>query len=142
MYSRILLMRSHPKTSSWFIVRPSPCSASDRPRDAPRLYQVNDPSHLHCFASSWRPRNVPFFFFSNVAASAGYHQVTRRVSSVRPSPQRGTSLLRAREMRPRACGIYSRKHRRTHSRATKARFYASSGRLLNENWRRVDTKAM
>jgi hypothetical protein len=60
---------------------------------------------------------------------------------VRPSPRRGTSLLRARVMRPRACGIYLRKHHRTRSRATKARFYASSGRLSNENWLPVDTKA-
>jgi len=139
MCSRILLTRSRPKISSWFIVHPSPCSASDRPRDAPRLYQVNYP-HLPLLRVVLAPAKR--FFFPNVAPSACYHQVTRRVSSVPPSPQRETSLLRAREMRPRACGIYSRKHHRTHSQATKVRFYASSGRLLNENWRRVDTKAM
>ena len=70
------------------------------------------------------------------------HQATHHQSSVHLSPQRGTSLRRAPGIPMRVCGICSRKRRRTRCPATKAGFYASSGRLGNENWRRGDTTAM
>ena len=70
------------------------------------------------------------------------HQATHRRYSVHLSPQRGTSLRRAREIPMHACGICLRKRLRTRCPDTKGGFYASSGRLWNGNWPRGDTTAM
>ena len=69
-------------------------------------------------------------------------QVIHLQYSARRSPQRGISLPRAQEMPMHAYGICSRKRLLTRSPGTKIGFYASSGRLLNVNWRRGDTTAM
>ena len=71
-----------------------------------------------------------------------HHQVIHPRYSAHRSPQRGTSSPRAQEMPLHACGICLRKRPRTRSPGTKIGFCASSGRLLNENWRRGDMIAM
>jgi hypothetical protein len=82
------------------------------------------------------------FFLMHEHAVTPHHQVIHRRYSARLSPRRGTSLPRAREMPMHACGICLRKRLRTRSPGTKIGSCVSSGRLLNENWRRGDTTAM
>ena len=79
-----------------------------------------------------------FFFYAFLML----HQVIHRQYSAHRSPRRGTSSPRARETPTHACGICLRKRLRTRSPGTEIGFCASSGRLLNENWRRGDTIAM
>jgi len=96
-------------------------------------------------SSSLSGSGHPFFRLTHSSLTQGrviHDQVIRRQYSAHRSPQRGTSLPRAQETPVHACGICLQKRLRTRCPGTKIGFYASSGRLLNENWRRGDTTAM
>jgi hypothetical protein len=69
-------------------------------------------------------------------------QDTRRLYYVHLFLLLGTSLQRAQEILMHVCGIYSPKPLHTRSLATRDGSYASSGRPLNESWRREGMTAM